>query len=336
MTAPRSTERGGVALPMALLVLLAAAFVAATLADLVRSEIVVARARRTMASGLAAVDACVARACAALPAGFDQAAALAGPDGASGTADDGVVAVPAACTAVLRAGPLGATRPFLDVAATVAGGGRRVRAIVGQSSSPTPALVWATDAASLGTVGGRLALEGADAMRPDLPPLAALAAPVDPTVLDAWVAGAATLAADTGAPIHAPAPPLAALAARLAALGAAPLFVPAAAAPPPALYAVAGDLVVASAGVGTGLLLVERRLDIQADFAFNGLVVAAGGVRLASGVALRIDGALWLGGAPAFDVLGDATVHYDRAALDGVDGLVTLPRPAAVVGLEDR
>jgi hypothetical protein len=334
---PRPDGQGGLALPMALVVLLAAGFVTATLVDLVRSELVVAQARRTAAIGLATVDACLARACAALPAGYDQAAALAGPDGTSGTADDGVLPVPAGCTAVLRAGPLGALRPFLDVDAAIASGGRGVRAIVGAPSAPTPAVVWATDGATLGGVPGRLTLDGIDPARADLAPLAALGAPADPSALDAWLASASVaVAPGTGAPIHAAAAPLAAVAARLAALGAAPAFAPTPTPPAPALYAVSGDLVLGTAGVGTGLLFIERRLDIEADFAFNGLVVAAGGVRVARGVVLRVDGALWLGGDPMLDVEGDATIRLDRAALDVAGGLAPLPRPATIVGLMDR
>jgi hypothetical protein len=180
-------------------------------------------------------------------------------------------------------------------------------------------------------------LDGADAARPDLPPLAAIATPDDPGVIDAWIASmpGVTTPGATRPPEFAPAPIASAMAARLAALGVPAAFAPDAVPPPPSLHAVPGDLVVATAGFGTGLLYVDGRLDIRADFAFNGLVVARAGISVASGAALRVAGSVWLG-APAFDVRGDALVRHDRAALDAVDVLDRLPRRAVTAGLVDR
>jgi hypothetical protein len=143
------------------------------------------------------------------------------------------------------------------------------------------------------------------------------------------------LAGGTTPPIHAPPPPLLEIAARLTAAGANPIFVPATGTPPPALYVVAGDLTVATAGAGAGVLYVDGRLDIQADFAFSGIVAARGGVGVASGATLRIAGGVWAG-SPAFDVSGDAGVRHDRAALDAAEALFPFPRRAAVAGLVDR
>src|SRR5262249_29689663 len=82
-------ERGAVALATALAVLLIAMLLGAAVADVARIELVLAQSRRTLARGLAAAEACLARVTATLPAGWDQTSTLAGPDGIGGTADDG-------------------------------------------------------------------------------------------------------------------------------------------------------------------------------------------------------------------------------------------------------
>jgi hypothetical protein len=333
----RDTQRGGATLATAVVVLLAGTLLAAAVAEIARTELVVARDRRVLATGLAAVDACLAQVVAELPAGWDHATALDGVDGIGGTLDDGVLAAPPGCQATLVPGPLGARRPFLDVGVSVPGGGRRLRAVVGATPSPLPALVWAERASPLGLVAGRVELDGADPARPDLPPLPAIAAPDDPSAVDAWLAvtPGITVVAGTGMPEFAPRPPLGGiLAARLDAQGASPVLVPAPAPPPFALHAVAGDLVIATTGNGAGFLAVTGRLDIQADFAFSGIVAVGGGVTVASGAAFRIAGGLWVG-APGLDVAGELVVHHDRAAIDAVEGLFRLPRRATVAGLVD-
>ena len=297
-----------------------------------------AHGRRTTAEGLAAADSCLARVVATLPAGWDQADALAGADATMGTADDGVVAAPSGCTALLVPGPLGTARPFLDVAAAVPDGGRRLRAVVDGAPEPSPAVVWSTGG-SLGFVPGRVELDGVDPARTGLAALPAVASPGDPAAIDAWLAATpgVVVLGQTAAAAYAPAPPLAGgmLATRLVAAGAAPVFVAAPVPPPATLHLVPGDLTIATPGHGTGLLAVEGRLDIQADFAFSGVVVASGGVAVASGTTLRIAGSLWVG-APALDVAGTLAVRHDRAALDAADARFRLPRRAAVAGLMDR
>jgi len=330
------SERGSATLVTALVVLLAGSLLAAALSDVARTELLVARDRRIATIGFAAADACAARVVALLTAGWDHAEALAGPDGTSGTPDDGVRAAPSGCVATLLAGPLGAVRPFLDVAVTVPGGGRRVRAVVGPAVSPSPAVVWA-ERAALGFVGGRIDVDGVDPARPDLAALPAFATPDDPAIADAWIAANAgvTIAGGTPAAEIAPAPPLGAvLWGRLAASGASPVFASAATPPPPTLQAIDGAVIVGSPGYGSGVLVVRDRLDIDADFAFSGIVAASGGVRVANGATLRIAGALWLG-APTLDVAGQLVVRHDRAALDAADALFRLPRRARIAGLVD-
>ena len=330
-------ERGCATLVTAFIVLLAGSLLAAAVAEIARTELVVARDRRILAGGLAAADACLARVVGDLPAGWDHATALAGADGIDGTADDGVVAAPSGCRATLVPGPLGALRPFVEVEATVPGGRRRLRAIVGAASPPLPAVVWAERASPLGFVMGAVEIDGVDPARPDLPPLPAIASPEDPAAVDAWLhtTPAVTVAGATESPRYAPHPPLGnLLAARLALQGARAEFVPAAIPSPPALHAVPGDLIIATPGYGAGFLAVAGRLDIQADFAFSGIVGVSGGVGVASGATLRIAGGLWVG-ATGLDVAGTLAVRHDRAATDAVEALFRLPRPATVAGLVD-
>jgi hypothetical protein len=158
--------------------------------------------------------------------------------------------------------------------------------------------------------------------------------------MDAWLVtmpGVAS-AAGTGAPLYAPAPPLPELAARMVALGAAPIFVPSAPPAPATVTLVPGDLVFDVGGAGTGVLFVQGRLDIRANFSFSGVVVAGGGLVVASGARFDLAGTLWLGaaaGAPALDVAGTVTVRHDVAALGAAEALVPLPRRARAVGMQD-
>ncbi|HXJ36718.1 MAG TPA: hypothetical protein VMS22_22000 [Candidatus Eisenbacteria bacterium] len=333
--------RGSVVLPVALVVLVIATVLSAGLAEVTRTELVIGRHRRVAAAALAAADACLARVVSVLPAGWDFRPALAGADGVLGTADDGAVPAPAGCTANLRPGPLDAARPTLDVAASAAGGARALRATMGRAAGiGAQSLVWITDPTRLGSVTGTLALDANDPARPDAPALAGIAGPADASVIDAWLVAVpgVSSAAGTGAPLYAPAPPFAELEARMVALGAAPIFV---SSPPPAPATVtlaSGDLVLDVGGAGAGVLVVQGRLDIRANFSFSGVVVAGGGLVVASGARFDLAGTLWLGaaaGAPALDVAGTVTVRHDVAALGAAEALVPLPRRARAVGMQD-
>jgi hypothetical protein len=330
------TVRGSGSLVASLVLMVVATVLAAGLAELGRTELVLARQRRVASEGLAAADACVADVVAALPAGWDFAETLAGPDGVAGTPDDGGVAAPAGCTATLAPGPAGALRPLLDVAVVVPGGGRTVEAVLARRTEPGgPGLVWTASPATPGSVGGTLLLDARGGSAP------AVAGPGDPLALDGWLGATPGATVAAPAPAFAPAPPLAALSARLAAAGAAPTLALAPIGgppPPPRLTRVAGDLTLATPGVGAGLLFIDGILDIGADFSFSGVVAAAGGVRLASGASFTVDGSLWLG-APAgaaLDLAGTATVRDDAAAVAAADALLPLPRRAVVAGMEDR
>ena len=138
------------------------------------------------------------------------------------------------------------------------------------------------------------------------------------------------------AALSAPPPPVAELATRMRAAGAASTgtLVPAGS-PPLALTLVTGDLAIASTALGRGLLLVDGLLDITGTFAFNGVIVASAGIRIATGARLDVAGSIWLGNGAALVVDGDARVAARADALDAAETLLRLPRRAILAGQRD-
>jgi len=327
---------------MAALVLVAVAgALAAAITRLAATEATLVARQRTVARALVLADACTAELVAALPAGWELEPLLAGADGHLGTDDDGTLPAPPACqTATSMASPGG--RLVVHVAADVPRGRRRVDALVARDPRPfDEALVWLADAHGLGPVFGAIEWQGpADA---SAEPVASLASASDPEALDAWLARhAASIAVGprVAPPRHAPPPPLAELDARVRAVtppGTGTLV--AEGIPPVALTFAAGDLSVGATAIGAGLLFVAGRLDIEGALAFTGVVVARGGVRVASGGSLFIEGALWLdgrpAGPPALDVAGTLVLRAAAEALDLADGTLPLPRLARIVGIRD-
>ena len=341
MSRPARGRRGS-ALLAALIVVAVAAAVSAAVATIAREELLLARGRETAARALAAADGCVAAVVSDLPAGWEFDALIAGPDGVSGTPDDGERAAPSGCTARLRAapGPLLPPRALLDVEAVAGGGRRAVEAMVSRTGAPgIPTLIWLADAASLRNPAGMLALDGTDAARPGAQPLSPLAAPADPGSLDGWLAaqGARVTVSPAGvASLRAPPPPVPELVVRMRDAGAASAgtLVPAGT-PPLALTLVTGDLTIPSTALGRGLLLVDGLLDIRGTFEFNGVVVASAGIRVAAGARLDVAGSIWLGSGASLVVDGDARVAARGDALDAAESLLRLPRRAFLAGQRD-
>jgi len=339
----KRTGHGGAALPAALIALAVSSALAAGLANLSRTELMIARDRQRMAVALAAADACLATVTASLPAGWDLDTVLAGPDGVSATADDGVLAAPAGCRAMARPAPGPAAPPRVQVSidATAGAGHRIVDAVLGRATDPIPSLLWLASADRIGAVSGTLALDGSDPADPARPGWAALGAPGRPETLDAWLgaqAGGVVTSGGTVPPITAPVPPLVALAGRIRSAGAGGPETLAAAPPAaPALALVAGDLIVGAPQWGAGLLYVDGVVDVRSSFAFAGVLVATGGIRVASGATLDVAGAVWLGAAAGdtLSVAGTMAVRRDQASIAQADGLLTLPRAAALVGVRD-
>jgi hypothetical protein len=337
--------RGSTALPAALATLAVSAALSAAVVELARIEVVLAQQRRAAGAALAACDACAAEIVAALPVGWDFTPVLAGPDGRSGTADDGALATPAGCTGSARAapGPAVPPRALLRLEARAGGGRRALEALVGRDPAPgVPALLWlgATPGAN---VPGTFALDGADGDGASASDWAGLAAPDDPDALDRWLAGEGarvTSSARTQPALRSPPPPLAALAERLRAAGArgAEALVPTGT-PPPSLALVEGDLVVTDALSGAGLLFVAGLLDIRGALDFTGVVVAAGGLRVAGGGRFTVGGALWAGapapGGPLLDVAGSLALRQQSGAIAAADRLLALPRRPVLLGVRD-
>src|SRR5262249_38584481 len=128
---------------------------------------------------------------------------------AGGPADDGATIAPSGCAAAFRPAPDPA-HALLNVEATAGEGRRALDAVVARAAEPAiPALLWLSEAATLGNVAGSLILSGADPVRPGAP-RAPMAAPDDPALLDAWLAahtGGVAVQAPAAAPFRAPAPP---------------------------------------------------------------------------------------------------------------------------------
>ena len=263
-----------------------------------------------------------------------------GRTGTPGTGDDGILAVPAGCTAGAGAAPGPATPPRLLVRLEAqAGGGRRlVEALLGRDRTPgVPALLWLDALPPPGAVTGSVTLDGADADDPSNADWSGLAAPDDPAMLDRWLAGEApgvVTSPRTASAMAAPPPPFGALSARVRTAGpaGAGALVPEAS-PPPTLAFVGGDLRVTTALHGAGVLLVDGSLDIDGRLDFTGIVIATGGVRVGRGGSFVVSGALWAGSAFAVD--GTLDLRHSGRAVGTADGLLPLPRRAVLLGLRD-
>jgi len=337
-------NRGSTTLPAALAAVAVSVALGGALAELTRVEVVLARQRDRAAAALAASDACLADAVVGLPPDWDFAALLAGPDGTLGTADDGVVTALPGCIARARTAPRpgGAPRALLRIDAQGGGGRRLLDAVLGRDPEPgIPALVWLGAPPPAGAVNGNLAVDGADPSDPTAADWAGLAAPDDPAALDAWTAAEGThvtASARTRPPMVAPAPPITALGARVAAShpSGAGALTPTPG-PPPQLVFVHGDLLVTGTLHGAGLVFVDGTLDIRGSFDFTGLVVVSGGVRVAAGASFMVAGALWAG-LPAGSVLqvdGTASLAHAESAIHTADALLPLPRRAVLLGMRD-
>jgi len=335
-------RRGSTALPAALAALAVSATLGAAVAELARIEVVLARDRRAATAALLATDACLAEAIAGIAPGWDLAALLAGPDGRSGTPDDGSLALPAGCIGGASAapGPAAPPRILLRLEASAGGGRRRLEAVIGRATAPgPPALLWLAAPPAWSAVAGTVTLDGADVDDPTAATWAGLAAPDDAAGLDDWLAGEGThirLGAGTGPALTSAPPPVAALAARVRAAAPAGSEVLVPGTPSTALALVAGDLGVTGSLRGAGLLFVDGILDIHGALDFTGVVIVSGGVRVAAGGSLTVSGALWVD-APGPEVVVDGSVvlRQSQGGIEAADRLLPLPRRAALLGLRD-
>jgi hypothetical protein len=303
----------------------------------VRTEVVLAAHRKAASRALAAADACLADLLAGIPPGWTFVRLLDGADGVPGSADDGLLDTPAGCGAIaaVAPGPALPPRVLVHVDARAGGGQRALQAVVGRAAAPgVPALVWLSSVPP--AVAGTILLDGVDSSDPDAEPWGSIAAPTDPIALDAWLAAEATrvtVTAGSTEPFSAPAPPLVELAQHARDAGAGPPTLGVAPGPP-ALGLAAGDVAVNDVRHGAGVLIVEGRLDVLGSLHFAGVLVAAGGVRVAGGGLLQIDGALWAG-TPGLAIEGGLAVRHAGAAMAAADALLPLPRRARLHGVRD-
>jgi hypothetical protein len=337
-----NAERGAAALAAAVVALAVSAALVAAVAEVSRTELILTQHRQAAAAALAAADGCLAEVIAGVAPGWDFKDLLAGPDGVAGNADDGALATPAGCTGGAVPAPgvgTTGTRVLARIEASAGGGQRGLEAVLARAAVPGPsALLWFATLPPAAAIRGSVLLDGVDAA-PDAPRWMAFAAPDDPEALDAWAAavGAALSATPGTLPATAAAPPpLPALAVRVLAAphGGAETLVPAGA-PTPTLAYVAGDLAVDAALRGAGLLFVDGLLDIRGGLDFTGVVVASGGVRIASGASLTVAGAVWTGAPSTFEIDGAVALRADTAAVATADALVPLPRRPVVLGQRD-
>jgi hypothetical protein len=323
----------------ALATLAFSAALAAALVDLARTELRLTSQRRRAARLLAALDACLADVVADVPAGWDFTALLKGPDATSGTPDDGVLPAPENCAARARPAPGSVTpaRAIVRIEAQLGAGRRALDATVRRTpEAGAGALVWLSEPPEGDAVTGLVALDGSHPSAP----VASLAAPAAVETLDAWIAGegaALAIAPATAPPVWAPVPPLADLGGRILAAphGGAEALVTAGE-PVATVVHVAGDLILDDARRGAGLLFVDGALDVRGLVEFAGVVVATGGIRVAAGASLAVDGALWLGaGSPTLRVEGSLVVRHAAEAVAAADALLPLPRRGAVASAGD-
>jgi hypothetical protein len=288
-----------------------------------------------------------------LPAGHEFDPVLRGRDGIAGTADDGSLVESVVwpdCTAtalddVLDGDPL----PFVDdnqrihVLAECSGNRgarRRVEGILGRTHEPfVPAALYV--GRPVVEAGAPVTLDGADHLPGDPPGHAsggheAVAAAASPG-LD----GPLPLPLPVGDPRRtpvalAPAPAIDADAFSRRARTQAPSLtaVLPAGALPLGFGHTTSHAHARAATRGSGLLVVDGDLRIDASVEYDGVLVVRGTLRIGAGGALAVRGWLWVqgqGAGPAIRAEGPLSVVYSHEAIREADALLPLPRRALLL-----
>lgn len=344
----------GVALVAALGILLVALPLGALAVWYSRVQQLMARNARDDIEGLYAAEGALVRAVAAVPAGVGIDSLLAGPDGVSGSADDGAFpfahllgtgdeSLPAAV--VLEPGADGLVRMRVSLR-TPAGRETRVEALVRRARAPfTPATVHVDGDWWGERTPGDLRIDGADHRLgdpPDAPsgpdrPRPALSAtgPAERTGGGAGGGGSSGFGA-------------AALPLGLPALVRDLLHEPGGVRPgfplegalvcgtreSPQLTILSGDVEVTESLDGAGILVVDGTLSIRGSLGFTGLLLVRDGIRFDPAARLDVAGALWTGVATGVELRGSGRLVYSSEALAEADAVVAgrLPRAPIVVG----
>lgn len=288
-----------------------------------------------------------------LAAGYGFDTFLVGPDGLPETGDDGTFSIPLlmpGCTVTIeddRADPT--ADPFSDgnsrihVVARCSGprGARRhVEAIIGREGKPfVPAALYLERPDM--EAAARVTVDGADHRYHDPPGAASgsagpVPAAASPALDEPWLLPSGVVDGRENQVSAVPAQEIdvQAFADRTLALGP-PLSSSLPQGAVMAQFAHArGDIRVASADAGSGLLLVDGQLEIEAPFEFAGVLIVGGTLRIADSGSLTVRGWLWVqGNGPGLliSAAGPLTVLYSQDAVATADGIFSLPRRARLL-----
>lgn len=103
----------------------------------------------------------------------------------------------------------------------------------------------------------------------------------------------------------------------------------------PQLTVVDGNATADGVVSGAGVLYAAGRLVVSGTLEFAGVVAAADGVEVTATGDLRVCGALWAAGTPAFDARGRGVVHASGDAIAMAARLAPLPARARVVAMRE-
>lgn len=324
---------------------------AAFTALLARTDFYIHHNTRAQSEVFYAAEAGLEHALADIPPSVTPPQLLYGPDGQSGTADDGVFPFQEGSPGFFPYAPLRyevrieqASAALLRLTAT--GFGVRntravIEALVGRDPAAyVPAAVYAPNLSGL-TLGAAALVSGLDHHPADAPDQPTGGAPAVYGLglgsAEAVAAVLAQLAPGTGARLLGKqGPPSVAavqpidvpglIGALAAAPGATMMSSGALSAPAqlgtiaaPQLTVVLDGGEITGAINGAGVLIAPAGLRVSGQLTFNGLVLVAGEARFAAASSVRVDGAMWLGPDALLAHEGNGAITYDRGLIDAVD-----------------
>ncbi|HYD47559.1 MAG TPA: hypothetical protein VEB21_04395 [Terriglobales bacterium] len=336
---PRATGCRGSAILSVLLILSAILPVGALVVFEARLQSLLARNVRQQAAAFYTAEAGLALATAAVTDSSDPASLLDGVDGTPGTADDGLLIIPAGPPLAVDQGAydlrIERASPSLLRLVSTGRGSRGGRAVV----SALLKLGAATSPAAL-VLDGPLTLAESDLVADgrDLgpsPPVPALVRSAAVAIEDADYDGAAARIDTVEAE---------ALAQRLRSHPRARLYGTAlpsslGTAAAPELSWIAADAVVAAGTDGNGVVVIAGDLLLKAELRFAGAVVVLGGIATQDAGRLLVDGTVWIAprAAELVAIGGGSVVRYDSGALARAEAALpgAWPRPIEVAGWQE-
>ncbi len=343
----RRGDQRGSALPLVLSVIALLMPLGALAVLQARNDLLIEQSLRGATEAFYAADGALEWAIAALPPTADADRLLDGPDGISGTADDGLYPYPIGYQPVaparfelrLQRGP-GKALQLQSIGSGFAGAVAVLEATLVPSADPyAPAAAYAASPVVPSFGSSSFRISGFDHTSDDsfgsasgaAPPLPALALPSAAAAaqvgaqLDAAEATHLPGAGGTPSLGHA-AIELTPLAARIAAAPPAthyaapdlPVDLSAGTSEAPQVTVIDSDAALAGSWSGAGLLLVRGRLQVDGRLEFRGLVIAVEGVRIEAGASTLILGGLWAG-QPPLELWGDGGIAACAVCLRTAD-----------------